>query len=373
MKTAQRNGEASWNESRGLWLIKVQKDGVRKQFSSAVKGRKGKHIAENRADEWLASGQSDIPFAVAWAAFLDDERARTSAANVSKIECIGRLHIAPVIGVRKVSRITPIIWQSCINAAFEKGLSRRSLINIRATIAAFVKYAHRARLVVDRLEDGDIIIPNGATPEKEKKILQPDDIRILFTESTIRKSGRIVTAHYIYAWRFLVLTGLRRGELCGLRNEDVTDSTVTVRRSINSIGEETNGKNDNARRTFVLSEPAKKVLADQCAYLKSIGIISPWIFPDEWGERACPKSVADRWGFYCNQHGFRTTIHGLRHTFISIGKADLPLELMKAVVGHSTSMDTYKIYGHEVDGEAQRAAQIMGNVFDGILNPKVGE
>lgn len=43
---------------------------------------------------------------------------------------------------------------------------------------------------------------------------------------------------------------------------------------------------------------------------------------------------------------------------------------MKSVVGHSVSMDTFGVYGHEIDGDRHRAATIIDGVFDQILNKK---
>lgn len=364
----KRTAEAIWIESKSYWQVKVQKDGIRRAFTSAIKGRKGKHAAEAKADEWLEKGTRDMRFPAAWELFLADQKERTGTANWSKHECYGRLHILPIIGNKRISSITPVNWQAVIDAAARNGLSRRTCKNIRGSISAFLHYAKRSRWDVQMLEDGDISIPNSAAPEKTKTILQPGNIRTLFTDSTIMKWGREVTAHYIYAWRFFVVTGLRRGELCGLRNEDIANGYITINRSINQFMEETYGKNDNARRKIVITPSMQKILDDQQSYLRSIGIISPWAFPDEHGGMANPKSIADRWRFYCNQHGFKTTIHELRHTFVSLNKADLPLELMKSVVGHSSSMDTYGIYGHDVTGEDIRAAEIIENVFSKVLN-----
>lgn len=365
---SKRRAEAVWIESKSYWQIKVQKDGVRKAFTSSLKGRKGKHEAEARADEWLEKGTQDMRFPAAWELFLADQKERTSTANYAKHESYGRLYIIPAIGNKRLSSIAPVNWQSCIDAAARNGLSRRSCKNIIGSITAFLHYAKRSRLGVLPLEEGDITIPNSTAPKKQKSILQPDNIRTLFADSTIVKWGKPVIAHYIHAWRFFVVTGLRRGELCGLKNEDISPTHISIQRSINQFCEETHGKNDNARRAIVITPLMRNILADQSAYLRSIGIISPWVFPDEHGQCANPKSIADRWKFYCKQHGFQTTIHELRHTFISINKADLPLELMKSVVGHSSSMDTYGIYGHDVDGDAARAAEIIENVFNRILD-----
>ena len=57
----------------------------------------------------------------------------------------------------------------------------------------------------------------------------------------------------------------------------------------------------------------------------------------------------------------------MRHTLISLAKADVPEQLLKMVVGHSDSMDTFGVYGHEVDGELKRAAALLDGVFDRVL------
>lgn len=63
MKT--RSNEASWSESKKIWRITVQSNGVRKEFASALAGRKGKIDAERKADEWLKNGQiADRPFII---------------------------------------------------------------------------------------------------------------------------------------------------------------------------------------------------------------------------------------------------------------------------------------------------------------------
>ena len=112
-------------------------------------------------------------------------------------------------------------------------------------------------------------------PEANRKILQPVALKTLFTEDTIIHWGHIERSFFIHAWRFLVLTGLRRGELCGLRNEDIVDGVVTIKRSVNAQQEITAGKNDNARRSFALSDAAKAELDAQHEMLIGMSIISP--------------------------------------------------------------------------------------------------
>ena len=185
---------------------------------------------------------------------------------------------------------------------------------------------------------------------------------------TISKFGKTVPAHYIYAWRLYVVTGLRRGELAGLRREDIADGMIVVQRSINSSNEITTGKNDNARRAIALSATARAVLDDQAAMLRRAGIVSPWVFPDARGARSNPNAIYKQWLTYRLQHDMRSSVHELRHTFVSASKSDMPLELLKATVGHSATMDTLGVYGHELDGEKERAAGIVDAVFGKLLH-----
>lgn len=61
------------------------------------------------------------------------------------------------------------------------------------------------------------------------------------------------------------------------------------------------------------------------------------------------------------------TLYGLRHTFISFNKA-MPTGLLKATVGHSVNMQTYKVYSHEVDGDKRAAAEYSATVFNEIMH-----
>lgn len=362
----KRRAEAAWIESKSYWEIKVQKDGRRKSFRSSIKGRKGKHEAESKADTWLESGTEDMRFDAAWERFLADQAEHTGTANHRKHEYVGRVYLLPVLSSTHLSRITPNMWRKCIDAGNKAGLSQRSLKNIKLSISAFINFSRRERWSIKRLERGDIVIPSSA-PEARREILQPDGLRTLFTVDTIIHWRKPQKSFFIHAWRFLVLTGLRRGELCGLRHEDIVDGIVTIRRSINEQHEETRGKNQNARRTIVLSSHANDVLNQQREMLKERGLISPWVFPDEHGERLDGIHLYSMWTTYRDQHDLKCSLHELRHTFVSIVQNNMPLPMLKAMVGHSDDMDTSAVYGHEVSGDMKKAAQIVDDVFAEII------
>ena len=45
----------------------------------------------------------------------------------------------------------------------------------------------------------------------------------------------------------------------------------------------------------------------------------------------------------------------------------VPANALKRMVGHTKNMDTFGVYGHEVDGEAEKTAQIIDGVFNDLI------
>ena len=345
---------------------------MRKAFQSSTPGRKGKREAETKADEWLESGRSDMNFMLAWQQFLAYQLNHNSRASYVHHESIGRNYILPNIKTTTISKIRPLHWQRCIDMAVDKGLSFSSVTNVKNTIYLFLAYADRMRWRTMPIYKRDLTLDKAPEP-KEKHILQPEEIKALMTCDTVSKRGKECPAFYIYSWRFIALTGMRRGEVYGLQWDDLNESVVSIHRSINKSNEITSGKNRNARRKVILSAMAMEVLDAQREMLKDKGIRSKWIFPDEWGERSDPNRVYVHWRYYCKAHGIQSTIHEMRHTYISIMKNDMPEQMLKDLVGHSVNMDTYGVYGHVVNSEMERAKGIMDSAFARVLGSEVKE
>jgi integrase len=197
----------------------------------------------------------------------------------------------------------------------------------------------------------------------KRVILQPGQVDVLFSDDTTIRYGKTLTEFYINAYRFLFLIVLRRGELCGIKKEDIKDGALDLQRAFNRLGKETQGKNKNAIRQLVLPPMARQVVDDQKAMLKRNGFISEWLFCDDHGNRLDSNKLQKAWRRYRTLHGMASTLHEIRHSAISFLKSDLPLALMKPAIGHSLNMDTLSTYGHEVDGDMQQTADIMEEVY----------
>jgi integrase len=364
---AQRTNEAVWHEQYKRWQINVQSDGERRSFYSSTEGKKGKIEAEKKADKWLEkkNRRNNVRFGTLWAEFLEETKLLTGTENYTQKEQLGRTWILPKLKNKRVSAITLQDWQNCINAAYKAGKSKKTLKNIRGAMTAFYTFTKKQNIEIRRPEDLKI---QKDAPVGERRILQPDDIKTLFSVDYITHYKKQTPCFFIHAWRFLVLTGLRRGELCGLKSADIKDGVLYVRRAINRLGEVSEGKTDAALRYMVLSTHALKVLEDQEAMLRARGIIHPHhIFPAKDAGPADPAQVYKSWYVYRRQHGIDCSLHEMRHTLVSVAKSEVSEELLKPVIGHTKNMDTFGVYGHEVKGDRQKVADAIDCIFDVLL------
>jgi len=355
---SKRTNVAAWQEKYKRWQINVQKDGRRRSFYSSMPGRVGQRDCHAKADMWLDDGIecTSTKAADIFKEYIEDVKATTSKSNWLKVQSIWDNWIEPGIGRLKITNVTEHHLQSIINKAFAKGLAKKSLQNIRANIMAFIKYC-RMRKVCTLFPEG-LAIPKGAQ-EKGKSILQPDELAVLFDSDQTTYRAKPVMDKYINAYRFQVATGLRPGELMGLKWSDIDGNTVHIQRSINYLREVTHGKNKNAVRKFVMSALARDILDKQCA---TFGC--EYIFGD-----MNLQTYEKWWRRYREHNKITVTLYELRHTFVSIIKR-LPEGEVKTIVGHSKNMDTFGTYGHELHGEMKRTAQNIQSIFKDILSRK---
>ncbi|WP_432353633.1 site-specific integrase [Anaerotruncus rubiinfantis] len=354
----KRVNTAVWLEKYNRWQIKVQKDGERRTFTSSTPGRTGQRECNAKADAWLDAGIDNTNQRVQklFDEYVEGLKLTTSKANWMQIESIGNAWIKPNIGNKKISNLNEHHIQTIIDKAYADGKSKKTLSNIRSVICAFLKYCRKRRVCT--LFPEDLSIPKGAR-YKGKTIMQPEEIQKLFSEDTTILFGKRVKDEYINAYRFQILTGLRPGELMGLRWTDVQKNTIFVQRSINYRGEVTKGKNENAVRCIHLSGMAKQVLAIQNLFTGHEETI--FEIPSHY-------RYEYRLSRYCESNGIhKITPYELRHTFVSVVK-QLPDGQVKSIVGHSRNMDTFGIYGHELTGEGEETAAKIDSIFKKISN-----
>ena len=263
----------------------------------------------------------------------------------------------PKFGNRYLDTINDGDVQRVLDLAAATGLSLKTLKNIRASISSLIKY-YRRQGQTDYRPD-DVSIPAYARL-KGKEILQPNDLIVLMTCDTTILKGERDHDDYIHAYRLQVLLGLRPGEVIGLEwgDVDLQKNVIHLRRSVNVSGETTNGKNKNAIRDIYLHPRARLELLQQKLFPTGTASIFP-IYSE--------YTYRDRLARYCQANNITVvTPYGLRHTFVSLCRG-LPEGQLKAIVGHSQNMDTFGIYGHDVEGQIEQVSQNLDSIFDDLL------
>ena len=191
-------------------------------------------------------------------------------------------------------------------------------------------------------------------------------------------------------WRTLItfdlMSGLRRGELLGLRWQDVDfdKRTITIRQTSNYLpgkGVYTGTpKTATSARPLMLSNTAIMMLMEykvwQDAQRKAVG--DAWededgrVFTTESGAPIFPDSVTQWFSSFVDGTDLpKVTIHSLRHTFASLLIADgVPLVVVSQQLGHAQASTTANIYAHAIASAHAKAAQTFDRFSDLVSRNK---
>ncbi len=171
-------------------------------------------------------------------------------------------------------------------------------------------------------------------------------------------------------------TGMRRGEVLGLRWGDVDFATsqLSVTRSLVSVGyelHETRGKSRTARRAINLDSRTLDVLHAWRQHRMSedpefeVGDPDNHVFARPDGAPTHPQLLSDAFQKLVNQSGLpRVRFHDLRHTHATLLlKAGVPIKVVSERLGHSTPGFTMATYQHVIPGMQEEAAQTFGDIL----------
>jgi integrase len=176
--------------------------------------------------------------------------------------------------------------------------------------------------------------------------------------------------HRLFATFWLAAnTGMRRGELLGLRWSDIDthEQRLSVNRALISVGyelHESRGKTRTSRRTIDLDERTLAILTaistgrDHDDYGHDDGApIHPHVVSDAFKKLVARSPIP------------RIRFHDLRHTHATLLlKAGVPIKVVSERLGHATPGFTMATYQHVLPGMQQEAAR----TFAAILDPSTG-
>lgn len=263
-------------------------------------------------------------------------------------------NIKPLIGDMPLKKIKPLHCQNVLNQMSSK-YSNSVIEQTRLVM----------RMMFDSAVENELLIKNpvtksvkctGGRKAKAMRALTIEEQK-LFLE-TIKG-----TSNY-NQYAFLLQTGLRTGELIGLRWTDVDfkKRVLHIRRTMeyrHSTGEWKVGepKTKNSVRDVPLTQEAISILKDQKEKLKSITIKSSEftdiIFLRKDGAPEKNSTYDSNLFYYCDKVGIeRFSMHVLRHTFATrCIESGMRPKTLQMILGHSNIGVTMNLYVHVTDEE----------------------
>jgi len=240
-----------------------------------------------------------------------------------------------------------------------KGLSAKTVRNINQVISSAMDFAKDQKLISSNPTDG------CALPKLEHKEMKTLPVEHLTSFLREAKESGVFELYYIE-----LTTGLRRGELLGLKWEDIdlTQGSLRVQRQVARInGEiiEAPLKTKNAYRTLPLSADAVGVLQEQ---RKKSGS-SPYVFPSPTGGPISPDSVLHMFHRVLKRAGLaQVRFHDLRHTFATLALQNgVDIKTVSGMLGHYSAGFTLDTYTHVTTSAKKEAANTMGSILSGAL------
>ena len=288
-------------------------------------------------------------------------------------------HIIPALGHLKLPQLQTAHIQRLYNKKRKSGrldgrkggLSPRSIKYIHTVIHSALEQAKKEGMI--------IINPAEATklPKQEQKEIKYLDA----AEAAIFLATAKESKHF--AAFFLALnTGIRRGELLGLRWQDIDFKAcqLTVNQGLvrvtgkGLIFQEPKTKLSN--RVINLAPAVLQVLKEHKAEQNEIRLLAgsaynadlDLVFANELGEPICPRAFTRIFERVVKRAGLDVTFHGLRHTFATIAlEQGVDVKTIQETLGHHSAAFTMDVYSSVTAKMKKEAADRVGNLLASLI------
>jgi integrase len=286
-------------------------------------------------------------------------------------------HVAPTLGAVRVDDCKPAMVKALLGRKRAEGLSEETVAKIRRHIHAMFAFAQDAGLVT---------INPASAPRKRGQKQRRRARGTALTPAQIARFLEECSPRWRLFFTVALDSGLRRGELVGLRWGDVDplDRILYVRRSIGNyddpedMGDDKNGeklttKTEAGERLVPILDGAQAALEELYAAAADRGEDAPVFATVERkrgrdgvlravGRPLSPRMVTRVFRRYAERAGLPDSVrlHDLRHTAITnaIGQGE-DILLVAAFAGHAKTSTTVDVYSHLLPNRAYEAARRM--------------
>lgn len=280
--------------------------------------------------------------------WLQLNRNRVKESTYVKYNGILKNHMIPRLGGYLLHELTPLVVEQFSNdLLYLEKLSPKTVKDILTLLHSIMQYA--VKQVPESLPMIQIVYPK--VPKQEMRVLSREEqsrfVQYLLNDMDLCKFGVLLS----------LLTGMRIGEVCALRWENIslTEKTVTIKETMQRLQtlQEQNPnktqifigrpKSNQSVRTIPLTEYALELCKTHYR-----GNPSAFILTDDAERYVEPRLMQYRLERYTNDCGLQGVhFHTLRHTFATrCVEVDFEIKSLSEILGHSTPRITLERYVH---------------------------
>jgi integrase len=289
-------------------------------------------------------------------------------------------HVYPTLGDVEVQSLTALdldrLYGHLLTAGRRngRGLSPRTVRYVHTILGKALADAERKALVVRNVARQASPPTVTAARAPEATVWTPADTRLFLDRTTDH--------HHHALFRVAAMTGLRRGELCGLRWEDVDldAGLATVRQSVTAVGRTptiTGLKSKRSRRTVDLDPITIGILRDHRRGQLEVRLMVgsgyrdhglAFAMPD--GRPWHPDVITRAFDRLVRSERMsdlpRIRLHDLRHGHAThLLAAGTNPRIVSERLGHASVAFTLDTYGHVLPGQQAAAAAAVAALIDG--------
>lgn len=315
-----------------------------------------------------------------WLEFCLDFYMKNTLKQSTYIGYVGYIknHLNPALGNILLIDLTPRLLQGFYNHKKETGLAAKTIANINLFLHKALEYAVSEGYITSN-PAGAVNLPHGNKPQI--KILTRDEQMQLMQCSYQHRYGVFV--------RLVLFTGIRLGELLGLRWEDVDMhiGMLHIRRTLNRLNKMQRPTAQGECTTEIVVQPPKSQNSFRSIPLLPDVLHDLQVWRDvQQQDRLLAGSsyrdsgfvVTNPYGGYMEPHTFREqymnllamaglrpfTFHALRHTFATRAlEQGMDAKTLSVLLGHYSVAFTLDTYAHVLDDHKRENMALMGSLY----------
>ena len=310
--------------------------------------------------EWLDQWLNDIAGTIRPATLI---RYRGTVEN----------HIRPKLGNKIISQVTPKDIQRLYDKLAQSGnlhtgagLSGETIYGIHGMLHEALQAAQQTHLIASNPTE-QVTVPKFTYGSKQ-----------ILTEEQLDVFMKVIAEDEIWYDFFYteLTTGLRRGEICGLKWEDFDEVAGTLKVCRTVYRKEGGGLIAGDTKTYAGTRkivlPASTV---QVLHERKKSALTEWIFPNPLRpeQPANPDTAYSHLKSLLKRAGLPSIrFHDLRHTFATHALASgVDVKTLSGILGHTRAAFTLDTYTHTTGDMQKRASEVVGDFLTDIFGEEL--